>query len=235
MLAFYELEFERALAEAGEAIQLADQVGNRRAFILAMIGRVLILFELGRLTEASDAISVVSEAANTLGARRLMADYLIHRALVEYAEGKTQAVETLREGVAMARESPAFMLPWGLGILAMVTPSKDEFLSALTEGEQVIGQGAIRHNVLFFNRYAIEACLARKNWAAGEHCADALERDMAEEPTPLSDFLIARARALAAVGRGRGEPATLRRLAERARTIRWQTMLPALDAALAMA
>src|SRR5207245_8945549 len=140
-----ELVFGRVWADACESIELSVQLGNLGAFILTMIGRVLILFELGRLTEASDAISVVSEAANTLGARRLMADYLIHRALVEYAEGKTQAVETLREGVAMARESPAFMLPWGLGILAMVTPSKDEFLSALTEGEQVIGQGDIRH------------------------------------------------------------------------------------------
>ena len=49
------------------------------------------------------------------------------------------------------------------------------------------------HNFVWFNRYAIEACLAAKDWAGIERYAAALEHSMAEEPVPMTDFLVARA------------------------------------------
>jgi hypothetical protein len=58
---------------------------------------------------------------------------------------------------------------------------------------------------------------------------------MADEPVPMTDLLIARARALAAAGRGQADRDVLADLVERARAVNWQVVLPALEAALAEA
>jgi len=62
----------------------------------------------------------------------------------------------------------------------------------------------------------MEACLNASDWAQATRYADALAAYTAEEPTPWSDFYIARTRAL--VARAQGDTATeitrLRQLAE---------------------
>jgi len=49
----------------------------------------------------------------------------------------------------------------------------------------------------------------------------------------MSDFLVARARALAAAGEGMKDEAKLRALLDQARAAKWQAVIPALEAALA--
>ena len=97
----------------------------------------------------------------------------------------------------------------------------------------MLAAGALSHNFLWFNRYAIEACLAAKDWAGIERYAAALERSMAEEPVPMTDFLVARARALAAAGRGQKDPTELKRLLAEANRVGWRMMVPSLESALA--
>jgi phage terminase Nu1 subunit (DNA packaging protein) len=60
-----------------------------------------------------------------------------------------------------------------------------------------------------------------------------MERSMAAEPFPMSDFLVARARAIAAAGEGRKDAAQLRALIDQAHAAKWQAVIPALEAALA--
>ena len=56
---------------------------------------------------------------------------------------------------------------------------------------------------------------------------------MADEPVPMSDFLVARAHALAAVGRGQKDPTELKRLLAEANRVGWRVMVPSLETGLA--
>ena len=115
----------------------------------------------------------------------------------------------------------------------MIAPSAKIRAQALGEGERVLGEGTVSHNVIFFNRYAIEACLVAKDWAGVERYAEALARGMAKEPLPMTDFLVARARAIVATSRRQKDEAELRRLLAVANGIGWQVVVPLLKAALA--
>ena len=96
----------------------------------------------------------------------------------------------------------------------------------------MLSAGAVSHNYLFFNRHGIDACIKARDWDGVERYAAALERSMAQEPYPMSEFLVARARALAAAGRGRRDKAELKRLLGIAAAANWQAVRPALEAAL---
>jgi hypothetical protein len=195
----------------------------------------LVCFETGQRTEAWRSVTAGCEVADALGARRFIAEGLMFQALLELADDRGRARETIDRAITIAREQPAYMLPFGLAIGAMAARNPEERLAALAEGERVMAAGALSHNVLFFNRTAIDACVAAGDWAGVERYAEALERGMAHEPLPMTDFLVARARALAAAGRGRSDKQVLAGLIERARAVNWQVVLPALEAAAAEA
>ena len=83
-----------------------------------------------------------------------------------------------------------------------------------------------------------ETYLRMRRWEEAERYAAALEDYTRQEPLSLCDFLIARARTLAAVGRGRCDAeitAELQRLRVEAERIGLTTALPALDEALGAA
>jgi hypothetical protein len=58
-------------------------------------------------------------------------------------------------------------------------------------------------NHLLFRKDAIDACLSLRDWDDAERHGAALEDFINPYPLPWSTFIIARARALAAYGRGR--------------------------------
>ena len=155
------------------------------------------------------------------------------QAHAEFAAGDAQAVRTIREANEIARETPTYVLPFGLGLAAMIAHDPAERAAALAEGEAVLAAGAVSHNCIFFNRYAIEACIAAKDWAAVEHHAAALEHSMAKEPLPMTDFLVSRARLLAAAADDRADTTGLAQLIAQAKAKSWRAVLPALEEALA--
>ena len=74
------------------------------------------------------------------------------------------------------------------------------------------------------------------DWDEVERYAAALEDFTRPEPLPQSDLIIARARVLAAYGRGERDYATmqeLKRLRDEAELVGFKTALPALEEALA--
>lgn len=83
----------------------------------------------------------------------------------------------------------------------------------LDEGERLLAEGCVAHNYFLFYRDAIESCMARGDGEGVVRYADALEAYTSGEPLPWSNFLIARARALAAWGRGARDAASLAELA----------------------
>jgi hypothetical protein len=237
MLAFLwelELRFDTALQQNRHACRLAEQIGHARAAILAHQGLADVYTEMGQLESARESCAASLVIARSLGARRFIAYSLMIQVQIELAAGQAQATTTLREAIEIAREVPAFVLPYGWGLAAMAAQDAQERAAALAEGERLLAAGAVSHNFILFNRYAIEACLAAEDWGGVERYAAALERSMAEEPLPLTDFLVARARAIAAAGRGERNETQLRALLSDANRIGWKAVTPALEATLAL-
>jgi len=227
-----ELQLDVAVRHSKRAVDLAEQIGHRRAAMIAYHGLAFLNCELGQPGPALNAGMASLVIARSLGARRFMAESLMLKAQIEFAAGDPQAQQTIHEANEIARETPTYMLPYGLGLAAMIAGAAEERATALAEGERVLAAGAVSHNLIFFNRYAIEACLTAKDWMGTERYAAALERSMNEEPLPMTDFLVARARAIAAANRGQKDEAELRRLLAEANRVGWRLVVPSLEAAL---
>jgi class 3 adenylate cyclase/tetratricopeptide (TPR) repeat protein len=227
-----DLDFPRALAEADLAVKQAIQVGQRRAEMVAEHMRFWNRFEMGDLAGAKEAIAQALAISRQLSARRFEAEGLLFMGQVQQALGDPQGLALIREAVEIARETPRYLLPSCLGLLAMLTADKAEREKALAEGEALLEAGSIWHNHLFFNRYAIEAALRAGDADGAERYASALEK-VTTRPLPYVDYLGRRGRALAAHRRGKGDPAALTRLRDEAIGYRWKEVLPPLQDALA--
>ena len=129
-----------------------------------------------------------------------------------------------------------FVGPRILGLRALITSDASVRREALSHGGSVIKEGCAAHNVLWFHRDAIEACINDGNWDQAEHYASALEEFVVTEPLPWSSFYIAWGRALAAAGRDRANDANLvriRELEKAAAGINFALAAPALERACA--
>ncbi len=84
----------------------------------------------------------------------------------------------------------------------MITQDETTKHQCLSDGERILSLGCVSHNYLWFYRDAMEAALLAKEWDEADRFADALEKFIAVEPLPWSNFYIAWSRALAAAGRG---------------------------------
>ena len=233
MMLMMELQFPEAVRQAIHGVNLAEQIGHHRAAMIAYHGLNFIYHEMGRPGPALQAGAAGLAIARSLGARRFIAEGLMLQAQSEFEVGDPQASLTIREANEIARETPSYLLPFGLALAALIACDAKERAAALAEGERVLGEGAVSHNFIFFNRYAIEACLAANDLTGVDRYAAALERSMAEEPFPMTDFLVARGRAIASVGRGLKDATELRRLLAEANRIGWVAVVPALETALA--
>jgi hypothetical protein len=108
----------------------------------------------------------------------------------------------------------------------------------MQEAESILDAGCVAHNHIWFARTAIDHALAIGAWDKAEHYATRLEDYTRGHPLAWPDFMIARARALAAWGRGTRSRETVTEL-ERLRACALQhglaLAMPQLDKALAAA
>ncbi len=233
MMQMMNLELEKSLQTTQRAAALAEQIGHRRAAMIAYHGITFMGFEFCDLALSRDASVTGLAIAEALGARRFIAEGLMLRAQYEFLRGDSAARETLKAANEIARETPNYILPMGLGLAALLASDDKSRRAALAEGEALLSAGAVSHNYLFFNRYAIDACIGASDWSGARYYAAAMERSMAQEPLPLTEYLVARARAVAAAGEGRKDSAKIQALIDQARAARWKSVIPALEAALA--
>ena len=149
---------------------------------------------------------------------------------------KPEALEDFREAIAISRETGIqYAGPTILADIAFTTNDEEERHRSLNEGEALLASGSLSHNYFEFYGLAIDTSLKARDWDEAERYATALEDYTRQEPLVLSDLLIARGRALAAVGRGRRDDeiiAGIRSLRDQAAQIGFATALPALDDAL---
>jgi tetratricopeptide (TPR) repeat protein len=237
-MATYLNDFPAALATSRAAVELAARVGDHRAEVVAQHAASRVLCMTGEFEPAKPHAERALTLAQRLGARRFEPVSLNEQAMILRGEGRrAEALDVLHRALAISRETGiSFVGPWLFGHLAVTTEEPAERRAALAEGEEVLRQGSVCHNHLWFYCYAMQAALDAGEYDDAEHYAAALEDYTRPEPFPWAEFFIAYGRALARRGRrGRG-PATLRelrRLADEARRVGLRMVLPALERALA--
>jgi hypothetical protein len=175
--------------------------------------------------------------ARELGARRFEIEGTLHQGLALHGLGRVEeAVAALEQAAEWARkEAPTYCGPWALAGLAYVRGEAGGGRAVLDEGEQLLARGAVSHNHFEFRMLAIEFLVAARDWPAVRHHAAALTAYTREEPLPWSDLVIARAEALAAVGkapRGRANARRLQELVQQAERMGFVALLPGLRAVL---
>jgi DNA-binding SARP family transcriptional activator len=193
-----------ALEDARAAIDLAVQIGHRRAEAIAHHGAYQFCHALMDFDSALRHAEAAIDLARQIAAPRFEAEGLAFRGELRRTIGqRAQARDDLRQALAIARATGiAFLGPVFLGMLARAEDDPIARDQALSEGEALLADNGLAHNHLMFRRDAIDACLDAGDCAGALHHAAALERRTRPEPLPWADFLIARGRALAAHAAG---------------------------------
>ena len=235
----YQLELKKGASLGAQAAELAARVGHHRAENIAQRAAAACYFEMGQIEQAHFHLGKSSELVQKYRMRRFDAvNKAYEAALYKEAGEYDRALATLMDAVEISKETGhQFTGPWVLGRLAVVAKDPSIQHTALVEGEEVLRQGSVGHNHLWFYRLAIEACLESENWEAAERYATRLEDFTKQESLLWADYFISWGRALARFGRGQRDEAVfqeLRRLRKKAEQEELAPPLPALDAALSL-
>ncbi len=235
----YYLNELRAAAEDGlAAAEAAARVGHQRAEMLARFLLYMVQIDMGEVEQADPHLKRSQDLAESLGARRFVAQNLLYFAKLAAARGDADAAaRRLQEAWAISIDvGHGFAGPRILSQMALCAADPGRRRRHLAEGEALLRQGSVGHNYFWFYRDAIEASLAAGEWDEADSYAKALEDYTRPEPLPWGDFFIARGRALAQFGRGGREAellAELRRLRGEAERVALRSALPGLDRVLA--
>jgi len=234
-------EISAALAAGHEAIELALRASQPRAETMArqLVAWVEGLVR-GRREEADRQSALALTLARTIGARRFEAQMLGVCAMLELRDGARERARRLAdEGIALCRAHGMGQIgPWLHGVRALTEVDAEARSRWLDEGERLLELGCVSHNHVQLRDIAIEALLEIGDLDGVERNCVRIERYTAQEPLPLSDWIVRRGRALVRVARGeRGDAlvATLRALHDEGTRAELIVALPALDAAIARA
>jgi tetratricopeptide (TPR) repeat protein len=234
---YFQMDLDGALRDSVRSADMAAIVGQHRAEMIALGIQGGIHLEMSNLEAAEDSFQKALEKARYLGAKSYEPFSFASLAKIRHALGQhTESVRIAREAVAVSREVGLKTSgPRALGVLALITDDPAERHKALQEGQNLLDQGCISHHYFSFYRDAMEDALGRGEFEELERYAGLLENYTRSEPVPLSDFFIARGRALAALGRGRCDQvsiAEVHRLKDQAERQGLRMAMPALETAL---
>jgi DNA-binding SARP family transcriptional activator len=230
-------EFEAAIEGSRRAAADARRAGDVRAELLASSVGASIAIYRGEFGAALECSARSHALARELGARRFEIESTLLQGLAQHGLGRhRESVAALEEAVERARSDAAtYCGPWALAALACASGDTTRGRALLEEGEQLLSRGSVSHNHFEFRMLAIEFLLAARDWRAVRRHAAALAAYTREEPLPWSDLVIARAEALAAVGkaaRGRANARRLQELVQQAERMGFVALLPGLRAVL---
>ncbi len=233
----YLLEIIEAITDGANAIAAARSTGHQRAEMLGWLTQTLANYFNGEYARAIECVSRADALADDLGARRFMPQNAYYRSLALLGLGRREEARRLLDEAepAARRYGRHFSLSRLLSGIALATDDSERRRRALAEGETLLDEGALAHNHFAFCLDATDSCFDHGEWEAMRHYADLLERYTRDEPLPLGDFVIARARALAAWGTGeRGDAVRqeLERLARQARETGFLNPLSRIEQAL---
>jgi predicted ATPase len=233
----YLLELREAWQGGTDAIALAKEAGHPRAQLLGHIMTSWTNYYMGNYEQSIQDCEYAQELTLNLGARRFETQNQYYRALSLHRLGHDdEAMALLDEAEPAARKySPSFTLVRVLGGIALISKDPGRRQRVLAEAEHLLDAGSVSHNYFAFYVDAAESAFEHGQWDRMEYYADRMEAYAHAEPLPWSDFVSARARAMAAFGRGDRSPEIfqqLRQLREQANAAGLVSQATQLDAAL---
>jgi hypothetical protein len=227
-----------AVAAGHEAIELALRASQPRAEVMArqLVAWVEGLVR-GRRDEAHRQSTAALTLARTLGARRFEAQILGVCAMLELRDGdRERARRLVDEGLALCRVHGMGQIgPWLHGVCALTEADAEARLRWLDEGERQLALGGVSHNHVQLREIAIDALLEVGDLDGVERNCVRIERYTAQEPLPMSEWVVRRGRALARVARGERSDAlaaALKAMRDEGANAEMFALLPALDAAI---
>jgi len=236
----YCLRFGEGLDDSREVIDLVARVGQARGEILSRNISSWIFLDQLDFAKAEEHARRGLEVVGKLGARRFVPLFNDVLARIRLHTGdRAGAVELLESNWTISQETGAtFVGPIVLGAMALAATSAVARRHALREGQSLLERGCVSHNYFWFYRDAIEVSLSEANWEAADAYALALESYFRAEPVPWPEFIVARGRALAELGRRGAEMRVVeqvQRLRDEAARMGMRAELERLDAALTSA
>lgn len=196
----YLNETEGALEDALASAEQGRKVGNRRAEIVSRLTAGWALLSTGRAVDARQQIEQGLELARKIGATRFepfLNESLVRVLLLEGRPAEAHALALQAWDMVERQKLQKFIGPWVLSTLALVEPDSAARLRALQQGQALLEQGCVAHNVYRFHVSAIESCLMHGQQAEARALADSFAARVRDEPFPWASHQIALARASA--------------------------------------
>ncbi len=214
-----------------EAIDLSDRIHDVRGAMMPRLISSEILIDMAQYDAADVPLQQALSIARSLGNRRIEL-YLLYEAARRFFALKEsgQALEHLEQAISMGRETGIhFHGPRLFALRARLSGDQDECMRWLDEGAALVSEGANAHNVLWFYRDAIDACLAKELLAQARDYCDALTAYTGADPLPWADFFAARGRALADCADGKGDREEVQRVSDQGQELGLLIGLPELQ------
>ena len=222
-----------------QAIAVAIRASQPRAELMA---RTLVGWAAGviggRLEEAERENAEALRLARALGAKRFEAQIQGVTAVLAHQCGDHERARGLAQAaIAVCREhGMGHIGPWTHGVCALVEIDRDARIAWLEEGERQLALGCVSHNHIQLRELAIDVLLELGDVDGVEQQCAAIAAYTANESLPISEFSMARGRALTRFGRGersQGLPDDLRALRSTDSQSEMNTLLATLDVAIA--
>ncbi|HYR01629.1 MAG TPA: adenylate/guanylate cyclase domain-containing protein [Casimicrobiaceae bacterium] len=232
----YMNEFDAGIEKMRAGHALACRVGDRHAEMFGLEARGVLLVFRGHYEEAEPVCTRALALAESLGARRYQALLLCVLAETRFVHGDLEgARERNVRALALARDTAMpFCGPLVLALEARMLEAGPERERCRDEVLTMLRQGSLGHSQIGFHRLGIDDALARGEWGRVREHVDTLDAFTRDERLPYVDFLIARGRALAALGENPADRiayAELERLKREAARIDWRMSWPTLAGA----
>ncbi|MCG6890120.1 MAG: AAA family ATPase [Gammaproteobacteria bacterium] len=232
----WQNDIESAIAGYREAAQLAVQINDPRAQMMALMIGGSFWSLVGDVDEGEKWLTSSMKIIRRIDARLFegVCVYLLGRFALLRGD-RHEARSLTQRGISILQESESGMTfggPIALGILALAAEDEQQCHTTLAQAEAILEGGSVGHNYLNFYEDAMEACLQFGAWDEVDRYARALVDYTSPEPLPRSNYFIARGRALADFGRGKRDVPTLQRLHTEVDKNGFRLSRRAIDAAL---
>jgi class 3 adenylate cyclase/tetratricopeptide (TPR) repeat protein len=205
--AILSLHFEAALEIGRQTCADGARIRDPRTIMNGGRMQCYVLLEQGKWQEAQACLDENLSLSQELHALRYEPVIRAFAAKVMAERGAAEDAEKeVRRAYELSKQlDERWVGPTVLGCYAAVMRSRRSQDWALRKGAAILRKGCGSHNHFLFCRDAINVCLTRGDWPGARRHADALEAYAAEEPTDWSNFHIAKARAVAALGEGQDD------------------------------
>ena len=218
---YYLMQIDEALALVQRALDLARTVSHPRGEMIAEAAIGLLAgWCKGEVDSAEQRLQHALGISRTLGARRFEGELRVLLAMLALRRDGREAAHVLADdALAFCRtHAMDFFGPVALGLCARLRDDAGERQRLNDEAIAQLEAGAIGHCHIEFAALAIEGAIERAAWDEAEQHCRRLAQYTRDEALPLSDFIIRRARALAARAHGEQNGVTIAELAAEARS-----------------